>query len=69
VAAAFFWGRATWQGGVGAVVSGFIVRVVGGVLEDMGQVSFDTTMVAVGVSIFVMVAVSRVTYDEGAAPS
>jgi len=67
VTAAFFWRRATWQGGVAAVVSGFVVRVAGGVLEDLGVVGFDTTMVAVLASFVVMVAVSWTTYEEGVA--
>jgi len=70
VAAAFFWERGTWQGGVMAVASGFVVRIIGGVLEDMGNVSFDTTMVAVFVSLLVMIAVSKLTYEgQASAPS
>jgi SSS family solute:Na+ symporter len=69
VTATFFWKRATWQAGVVAVITGFSIRVGGGLAESAGHVAFDTTGIAVAASVVALVVCSYATTDQSVTAS
>jgi len=61
VAAGMFWKRATKEGAIAAVVTGFAGAVVGHELNQAGIIPVDGIIVAVGLSLVAMVVVSLLT--------
>lgn len=56
-----YWKRATWQGGIAALIGGSICSIVGGKLEIVNNVLGDSTLFALAGSILACVVVSLMT--------
>lgn len=55
------WKRATWQGGIAAMIAGSVCSVVGGKIEIVSNVLGDSTLVALAGAIFAGIVVSLLT--------